>query len=127
MRIAAEEGAFFQYISIDEEENIWLGWEKKLWFIDRSGKVLEKVELPGYVRGTWAGQDQAVWVAVVHGPEGQSVSFWRKPETGPLAPLELMRNGMPVEVQAQYPFLHRNSKGDWYVNLENQIDLFEAQ
>ncbi|MCB9277261.1 MAG: hypothetical protein H6564_24725, partial [Lewinellaceae bacterium] len=120
------EGAFFQYITIDEEENIWLGWKNNLLAIDLSGNVLEKRTLPGQVLGAWAGPDGAIWIST-QDTEDKQAAIWRRPETGPLIPFNLVRDNRPVEVEEVHPFLHLNQNGYWFAIIEGQLNLFGPQ
>ncbi|MCO6480467.1 MAG: hypothetical protein J5I94_27745, partial [Phaeodactylibacter sp.] len=125
-RIFQREGAFFPYITIDGEENIWLGRRDSLLAVDTSGKILEQLRLPGQLLGAWAGPDEEIWTAT-QDAESQQISLWRKPKNGPLSPFQLLRNGQPVGVQTGYPFLHRSQGGYWFVNVEDQLHLFDPQ
>ena len=125
-KIYRQEAAFFQYISIDQTENLWLGLQDTLLSIDTLGNILEQVKLPGQVVGIWPGPDQTIWTACLAGPDNQ-FTIWHKKKNGPLTPFRLTKNGLPLQTYSKHLFLHRNAKGNWFINIEDQLLLFNTR
>lgn len=116
---------FFEYITIDDQERIWLGWKDTLIAIDLSGKVLEKLKLSGQIRGIWSGSDSTLWLAM-HDPGKDQLRIVRKDEEGRLIPLRLERNGQVISPQIKRPFLHRHNEGWWFVKWQDELHLFDT-
>ncbi|MEZ4848481.1 MAG: two-component regulator propeller domain-containing protein [Bacteroidia bacterium] len=115
---------FFEYITIDRNDHIWLGWEDNLIVIDSTGALLDEIELPEQIIGIWQGQGKDMFVAT-HSTIGRHVSLWRKPWHEPLSPFIPKRNEQPILADSTYTFLYLNRQGYWFMKVDDELHLFD--
>ncbi|MFK7932757.1 MAG: ATP-binding protein, partial [Saprospiraceae bacterium] len=80
------------------------------------------------------GENKTVWFTTTHRTlihEGErshynyEFSFWSKTVDELPKPFDLSRNGGKATIQEKrYFFIHRTREGYWYVDIENQLNLF---
>lgn len=127
-KVFQQDGAFFQFITIDDDENIWLGGQNHLLHIDSSGNFLERLELPEQIYGVWTGEGQSMWLATIdNNAEQVHINIWSQSQNGHLTPLKFTRNGQAVEIEAYKPFLHLSQKRYWLALVGEQLHVFNIQ
>ena len=62
-KIYEQKNVAFQFLTVDEKDNIWLGNNKQLTKINLAGKILEKHTLSNKISGIWIDTQQQMWVA----------------------------------------------------------------
>ncbi|MCB0550349.1 MAG: response regulator, partial [Phaeodactylibacter sp.] len=127
-KIFQQEGVLFEYLTVDQENNIWLAWKNRAIGVDASGKVVEEVVLPAPICGIWASTGNSLWISTMDLEREGSINIWRKAEDGEIASLPLTRNGSPVELKPRKtPYLHFNQNGYWFIIADDQLQLFNRQ
>jgi len=124
-KIYEDKDAFFQYVSIDEADNIWLGYQNNLTQIDSTGKVVETIPLNKPICGLWTGEQNQIWLATAKHRSLKThelqPTLWSKARNGDLLPFDLTKNNTPLEIASQSGiFIHRTEKGYWYVRTKEQ-------
>ena len=62
-KIYEQPETLFEYITVVENDEIWLGWDEQLIKINFKGKVIEKHSLPETLMGVWIGENRQLWLA----------------------------------------------------------------
>ena len=102
-KIFEKRGVFFQYVTVDATDNIWLGFEQTMIQITKEGKLIEKVALPEQINGIWTANTNEVWLstgvwedttALKIKSHNYTARLWSKPSSGQLSPLDLIKNGV---------------------------------
>lgn len=130
-KIFEQKGAVFKYISIDSNDNIWLGWDKQVVCLNKSGDVLEKVRLPHNVYGIWLDNDGTVWLAVnksEHEDEpGKFSLFYKRKGRAKLEPFNLKKDALTEKSKKVIEtYIHRDEKGYWYSNFNGALNLYDS-
>ena len=124
-KIFQSENLLFKYLTVDDEENIWLSSQDSLISIDILGNVIDRAKFSSLIRGVWTGENQTMWVAT-RDDEDQQMQFWHKSENL-LQSFNFTRNGLPIEITPTGTFLHLNKQGHWFVLDENGFNLFDQE
>jgi len=135
-KIFEQKDAFFQYVTVDATDKIWLGYKQTIARITMDGKVIEKMTLPEQINGIWVGAANQVWLATLflkhitlnRKPSDHTIKLWSKTGNGQLAVFDLIKNGIKVrpEIANNGIFIHRSQQGLWYIKIAGQLELFDA-
>ncbi|MFK7981636.1 MAG: ATP-binding protein [Saprospiraceae bacterium] len=137
LKIYEQENAFIQYVTVDNEGNIWLGYDKTITKINLDGVVQETQHLSDDVLGIWTDNNEQLWWATgnwvtehwKHKPTDKLKKYtkiWSKEKQGTVSQLILNKDGEAITLDfINTFFLHRSKAGYWYAQIENQLNLFD--
>ncbi len=135
-KIYEQPETLFEYITVDEKEDIWLGWNKQLTKINLEGTLLEKHDLPEPLRGIWTGEHGRLWLATGiwsdfskqnKASDEFKYNLWSKAPDDKISPLFLQKDNRKVEMTIRSGvFMHRTRDGFWYLKKDNQLQVFDA-
>jgi signal transduction histidine kinase/CheY-like chemotaxis protein/ligand-binding sensor domain-containing protein len=124
-KIIEKKGVIFNTLTLDQDDNIWLSYDKQLLCIDTLGTVLESLELPEMIQDVWLGEENEIWAVTFKGQSiFKSASIWLKTkENTSFQKLILSKNdSTPSQVKQAI----RSSNGLWYVMIDGHFELFNA-
>jgi len=134
-KIFEQEGMFFEYITVDEQDNIWVGHDKTLLKINLAGEVEENIPLSGVLKGIWTGDNQQIWLNIAQEIQVKYIDkfvthytteIWSKTETGDLLPFSFIKNGVPLEIKPiNHLLTHRSQAGYWYLEIDHELHVFD--
>ncbi|MFN0214222.1 MAG: two-component regulator propeller domain-containing protein, partial [Saprospiraceae bacterium] len=137
-KVFQQPGADFTFVSIDGQDNIWLGWERQLVCVNLSGAVLNALTLSHKIQDAWCGEGGRLWLATLREEKNErELFFWSLPEKGKkLEPFDLGGGGgnsIVGDADTFCMFFYRTAKGVWYSNMDQnrqcsgQWNLFDEK
>lgn len=126
-KIFEQPGMLFQYLTIDQVDNIYLGGKDQLIKINTKGEVLESLKLSGQISGLWTGENDQLWLNtfVLNEKNKKDFSIWSKAKNDAhLAPFTLTKNGKALPTGRQ---VIRTQDGLWYVAIDKGFHVFSSK
>ncbi len=129
-KIYERKGTGFHIVTIDGQDNIWLGYQSEVVCINQSGDILEQYKLPGFTCGIWYGEDQTVWLSNGSSiPDKPKINVWQRDNenkeleqfsfSDEKGTLDLISIGQESKLRGE-TFFHRDYTGFWYVHTRSQ-------
>ena len=122
-----QEPTVFKYVTIDKEDNIWLGYDTDVISINQSGALIEHIRLPDITKGVWQGEGSTMWFAsAFHQGKTKGVDVWHEKKDAQ----HLERFSLYAEEgKSAGPLvnIHRDQNGFWYLNMRYQNLLFDRK
>lgn len=112
-----------KYVTIDEQDNIWLGYEKDIICINQSGELLGKYKSTYNVHGIWSGENQTIWLASL-GNRGLFISH-KKKDSKEFEQFILSDKKNAKINERFFPGIHRGQNGFWHIISNYQSFLFD--
>lgn len=135
-KIFEQKNAIFNCLTLDKQDDIWLGWDEKIICINHTGKILESFTLPHRILGIWTGADKTVWLAGEKLYDGldkniSEISIWSKTkEDTQFKPFVFHKKENLFELKFsndQEHYVYRDQQGFWYFSFDGQTNLFDRQ
>lgn len=136
-KIFEQKGMLFEYITVDEKDNVWLGNDTILLKINLAGEIEEDIKLSGVLKGIWTGDNQQIWLNIAQEVQVKYVDkfvthytteIWSKTETGDLLPFNFIKNGVPLDIKpTSRLFTHRSQAGYWYLEIDHELYIFDKR
>ena len=128
-KVYEQAATIFEFVTIDEQDNIWLGYDKEVICINQSGELLEQIKLPHHTNGIWYGEDQTLWLTCIQREvESTELFVWkRKKGSQQLEPFTFSdRQGLlEIKQRRGRAHIYQNRHGFWNINLKSQNFLFD--
>ena len=133
-KIYEQPETLFEYITVVENDEIWLGWDEQLIKINFKGKVIEKHSLPETLMGVWIGENRQLWLATSSKKRSKNFkekdivkyNLWSKSVDGEITPFLLKKGGKPFDMAVNPSlFIHRTRNGLWHFKKKHELLVFD--
>ncbi|GEM_PF-5817844 len=124
-------------ITIDNNDNIWIISRFKLLQINRKGKILAEFDNANPIYRLWTDKNNTIWKANYQEQSKNKgiLSIWSKTQDSKIfTPFVFFNEDNSVYGELRNDpaklgklFIHRDSKGYWYLKDDNQFHIFDNQ
>lgn len=138
LKVYEQKNAFIQYVTVDNKDNIWLGYDKTITKINLDGVVQETQHLSDDVLGIWTDNNEQLWWVTgdwvaeygnnkpIDKSKKINTRIWSKEKQGTVFQLILNKGVEAITFDFIGTFfLHRSKAGYWYAQIENQLNIFD--
>ena len=117
-KVFEQKGATIEYLTVQDENTIWLGLEGIILRIDKSGTVVDSINTEHRLKGIWVGEEEKIWFATI---DNSIYSYHTKRQE--IKPFYFNTNR---ESSVSMPmYIYRDKRGWWWLEYQKRLIVYD--